>query len=90
MHDVVFSHFEAALSARGYVRTADARGAAFGHRYADYAHPAGSLRLLWDGRDACYVVQDGVPSRDLVVHRPAPDEPGDVTVARLLAAVPGA
>ena len=71
MRNELRDHIRDGLLARGYV----AEGAvdspeAMGSWYEDYVRRDRRIRLVWDGRDEWFVMQGGIPWRDLAVQRP--------------------
>ena len=58
------------LLARGYIVEAELNSPElFGSWYKDYARPGRLVRLIWDGRDRCFVLQGGEQWRDLAIKR---------------------
>src|SRR5687768_1582585 len=67
----VFAAMDRVLNARGYVREDDQYDAkAFGYRSRLYRKdPRTALSLLWEARDYWFIVQGGIPWRDLAIYR---------------------
>ena len=90
MTAAVFALVESDLAARGFVRSEDVEAESFGSRYRTYTRGAEGVRLVFDGRDRSYVLEGGVPWRNLASRRPAAGESAATTAAALLAPLGGA
>ena len=67
----VFAQMDRALAARGFVPE-DGREhpEAFGSRWRLYRRsPREAVSLTWDGKEACFEVEGGVPWRELALFR---------------------
>ena len=67
----VFATMDHALDARGYVLEDEHYAAeSFGHRSRLYRKDSRTaLALIWEARDYWFIVQGGIPWRDLAVYR---------------------
>jgi hypothetical protein len=59
------------LMARGYqLEYPEETSESFGSWYRDYGRSGKRIRLIWDGRDQWFVLQDNSKSRDLAIKTP--------------------